>query len=640
MKYFSKNITTAYRLLCYLYGLAFIALFLDLASFFLLGGNVPGSLSVRFPLFGLLLITKLFFYSGTYGVLIDLVLGRETVFTFDLFKKNVGEAWAAYLSVVFAAFFIYTVAFVIGPLDGVSFESVLIYFDGLLCFLVALTITRKKFTCRTGKKGCFNFGSLALVIVVTLTSGLLVHILEHWSLGADFLYKALALASRYLHFFLFLVIVLFLQEFYASEIQDGEGPELFLIKPACRGMLESLAAYLSSMAVASYPSIFTILKVLTPARYRVREFNGVLWNDRYWQGNKLVAITAHTSNVCEAYKIAKGFKEKGSTVIMGGPHVSFMHDEALEFCDCVVIGEVQGVWKGIIRDYENGELKSKYFGLGGTDVGPEVKQALMGGEAEIAKSFIKTGSGCKFNCEFCATPAICGAKVKRTPVQDVVDLINKVKKRSRNILFLDDNIYADPKAFMEVFEAVRPLNVRWSASCSIDIARDHEALDLAKDSGCSMLWIGYEVSDRHPVQAQGGKFSLVKDYRRLTKRISKRGIRIGCHLIFGHERDGFRDMLDQVRFSLSNPFFVTSMSIMTPLPGADFYYRMLREDRMRSLNWASFDGSHFVFQHSRGRESFFEILQKLILFLIYFRMLTYLIFSLVVLLVVLFLVRS
>ena len=61
------------------------------------------------------------------------------------------------------------------------------------------------------------------------------------------------------------------------------------------------------------------------------------WNDVY--AADLVGISTTTSTVTEGYRFADQCRERGIPVIMGGSHVTFMADEALEHADFVARGE-------------------------------------------------------------------------------------------------------------------------------------------------------------------------------------------------------------------------------------------------------------------------------------------------------------
>ena len=67
----------------------------------------------------------------------------------------------------------------------------------------------------------------------------------------------------------------------------------------------------------------------------------------------LVGISAMTSYVKRGYEIADQFRARGIPVVMGGVHPSFMPQEALKYCDAVVIGEVELVIDRLLNDLGN-----------------------------------------------------------------------------------------------------------------------------------------------------------------------------------------------------------------------------------------------------------------------------------------------
>ena len=68
-----------------------------------------------------------------------------------------------------------------------------------------------------------------------------------------------------------------------------------------------------------------------------------------------VGVTGMVMHANRAYQIAAKFRERGIPVVMGGPHASSLPIEAKEHVDAVVIGEAEGVWGGLIEDFEKGE---------------------------------------------------------------------------------------------------------------------------------------------------------------------------------------------------------------------------------------------------------------------------------------------
>lgn len=134
---------------------------------------------------------------------------------------------------------------------------------------------------------------------------------------------------------------------------------LVLVNPLCGSLrVEALSEYI----LRRYPAVFQVLRALTPPDYRVVEYNRVSWKNHYFHHNALVAITCISSNASSAYRLAREFRRRGCTVILGGPHVSFFPQEALAYADAVVAGPAESVWSQLVTDYEQKQLKKIYHG--------------------------------------------------------------------------------------------------------------------------------------------------------------------------------------------------------------------------------------------------------------------------------------
>ena len=68
-----------------------------------------------------------------------------------------------------------------------------------------------------------------------------------------------------------------------------------------------------------------------------------------------VGISTITSTSSRSYEIAKLIKKAGIPVFIGGPHVTYMPDEALQFVDYVLRGEQDDNIVDFIRALETGK---------------------------------------------------------------------------------------------------------------------------------------------------------------------------------------------------------------------------------------------------------------------------------------------
>src|ERR1700737_4531449 len=84
----------------------------------------------------------------------------------------------------------------------------------------------------------------------------------------------------------------------------------------------------------------------------------------------LVGIGAMTRMVAKAYRMADAIRAVGVPVVMGGPHVTEMADEALgrnggtRHADAGALGEADETWPKIGEDPGGGQLKD-FFAPGG-----------------------------------------------------------------------------------------------------------------------------------------------------------------------------------------------------------------------------------------------------------------------------------
>ncbi|MHB1043340.1 MAG: cobalamin-dependent protein [Eubacteriales bacterium] len=83
----------------------------------------------------------------------------------------------------------------------------------------------------------------------------------------------------------------------------------------------------------------------------------------------LVAITVNTPNAPHSYEMAKRFRQLGSWVVLGGPHVTLNPAEAALYSDAVFIGEAEETWPKFLRDFLLGNQQRIYS----SDYAPSLK---------------------------------------------------------------------------------------------------------------------------------------------------------------------------------------------------------------------------------------------------------------------------
>src|SRR5213082_2768416 len=95
----------------------------------------------------------------------------------------------------------------------------------------------------------------------------------------------------------------------------------------------------------------------------------------------LVGIGAMTRMIAKAYRMADAIRAAGVPVVMGGPHVTELPDEALgrdggpRHADAVALGEADETWPRIVDDAARGVLKDTYAPV--DETGKERKPSLQ-----------------------------------------------------------------------------------------------------------------------------------------------------------------------------------------------------------------------------------------------------------------------
>jgi radical SAM superfamily enzyme YgiQ (UPF0313 family) len=376
--------------------------------------------------------------------------------------------------------------------------------------------------------------------------------------------------------------------------------ELVLISPA-----EShpfIALTLKFFYRRQFPTSLLILRALTPAEYKVKVYyRKLFWFKRHFRKGLLVGITCYTSGAHNAYRLAERFRRAGSFVVMGGPHVTAIPEEALRYCDSVVIGEAESVWPQVIKDFEKGTLKEKYTGEPLDDFfSPTLGYFLNKVSPSILlASGISLSRGCKYHCEFCTLVNI---KLRFAPIDSAIMLISKMKRTGfltflNNVLpihFLDDNIFSSPAHAKEFFRRLIPLKITWLSQSSIDIAFDDEALSLARESGCLSLFIGFETIYPQRLQKlRDNNIFSTGDLLAAVKKIKSHGISVMGAFIIGFDDYRHLDYLKLIYFFFRSfwraRFSVISMTMLTPFPGSVLFERLRKEGRIKTLDWRKYD---------------------------------------------------
>ena len=310
----------------------------------------------------------------------------------------------------------------------------------------------------------------------------------------------------------------------------------------------------------------------------------------------LVGISCMTSNVSRGYDLAKIFKGRGKSVVMGGIHPTVLPDEALLHADSVVIGEAEEVWETLLEDFQNGKLQKKYNkSMPVLDRYIPTRTRNDSKKRAFGAISVETTRGCPYTCDFCCVPEFYGRKMRHKQVDLVVKDIQE--SGSNKILFLDDNILGHPKYARELFPRLNPLNIKWAGQCSITtIEKNPDLLDLAVNSGCAFLYFGLETISPTTMKRLNKSMKSVEHMETTIKKIKDSGIHFHASIILGFDDDTEAVFPETLEFLNRNGIGTTTFHIMTPFPGTGLFNDMDKAGRILTKDWKHYHWDTVVFQ--------------------------------------------
>lgn len=288
----------------------------------------------------------------------------------------------------------------------------------------------------------------------------------------------------------------------------------------------------------------------------------------------LVGITAFTSNINRAYEIATIYRKKKTKVVLGGIHASMFSEEATRYADVVLKGEAEGIWPFVIDDFEKANLKSNYIGprlnLENHDITP--RRDLF--HSNYFWQSVQTSRGCPFDCNFCSVSKYLGREFRQRKPSAVLSELKEIT--GDYIAFIDDNLIGYQKASRlrarEIFEGMirLGLNKKWWMQSSINAAEDEKTVELAAQSGCMFVFIGFETINQSALKGMSKGVNLkigVDKYKKVVDTFHKYGIGVMGAFIIGNDYESVPYYKKLADFISKSGIDIIQISVLTPLPG-------------------------------------------------------------------------
>ncbi|MBM4124542.1 MAG: B12-binding domain-containing radical SAM protein [Nitrospira sp.] len=405
---------------------------------------------------------------------------------------------------------------------------------------------------------------------------------------------------------------------------------LLLVDPYPRNNPYHLTA--SERRAVWFPKLsLPVIAAYTPPTWEVDLVDEAVQDVDFDRPCDLVGLSVMTCYAPRAYEIATEFRKRGKPIVLGGVHPTYCPDEALRYCDAIVCGEAEDIWPQLVADFEAGAMKRLYkmgdFPSLEQYKSPRVE--LLSPDSYMTRQCSFTTRGCHFDCEFCSVSPFNGKTTRRRPVREVVKELAEVKQWIRaelverissgslweafmtglrirvgiedgSIVAFVDDLHNSNRAYCrELWQALKPLNIKWGCQSTLFLGDDEDMVKLAAESGCVSVFVGMESLSEDSLEETNKPFNRVRKFSDEIKMFHDHGIMVNPGIVFGFDNDDESVFERAVEFLVKNQVELAYFNVLTPLPGTTLFERYEHAGRIFDRDWAKYDGKHVVFHPSR-----------------------------------------
>jgi len=334
----------------------------------------------------------------------------------------------------------------------------------------------------------------------------------------------------------------------------------------------------------------------------------------------IVGISTLTFAYDKILKIAKLAKKHNKIVVAGGWHATFEDEEMLKtgLFDFIIRGEGEITFLKLIKALE--ENKEPHFkGISYIKEGKIVRTDISDPiedldslpfparhllppnkykkiKGEIFTPLIAT-RGCRFNCKFCATPAMRKRKWFHRSVENIIKEMLDVEEnfKIRGFALLDENFMQDEKWVYHFCESLSKYKKKflWMCQARFDVlAKNKELVKMMAKAGCVMIHIGFESPFQKSIDFLS-KGERVNQIKTAVKNCKEAGIDIIGSFMLGIPTESRWDAKNLITFARNLDIDVAWFQILTPFPGT----KLCKELNIVTKKYKFYELWHLVFRH-------------------------------------------
>ncbi|MFO0831101.1 MAG: radical SAM protein [Phycisphaerales bacterium] len=327
-------------------------------------------------------------------------------------------------------------------------------------------------------------------------------------------------------------------------------------------------------------------------------------DDPAWGSPDLVVIQTYITNARRAYRLADGFRSRGSFVILGGLHATSLPEEARAHADALCLGPGEETFPRFLAAWRAGEpcrgrtWDSRHYPRSLQGI-PPVRRDLIRRSRYLVPNSIVVTRGCPHHCTFCYKDAFFQGG-RSFYVQRVDDALAEIERLpGRHLYFLDDHLFGHVRSAQALFDGLRGMHRVFQGAATVESVLRTDLADRAAKAGLRSLFLGFEslsetslaaTRKTHNLDRQGKR----RDYEEAIRRLGDLGISVNGSFVFGLDGDGPDVFSRTVDWAVRMGLTTSTFHIATPYPGTEFFRQTQSQGRLLHRDWDLYDTRHAV----------------------------------------------
>ena len=343
--------------------------------------------------------------------------------------------------------------------------------------------------------------------------------------------------------------------------------------------------------------VFPLLATYVPKHWDVEVALEVIDDVDFETDADLIGIGGMGHAIFRGFDIAREFRKRGKTVFFGGYMASMIPDVVLENADGLIWGDAEISLPELISDFDKtGSIKKIYNNpLKNIDHLPVPNYEILTKKRISDMLPVQAGRGCNHACSFCSIACLYKGRHMVRPVDEVIRDIKKIKSLGyRKFYIIDDNLVANPGYLRELCAKIKPLKMKWSSQCTMNLARDKELLKIVADAGCEILSLGIESISQDGLDKLHKNWLKVNEHEALIKNFADVGIMVSAEMIIGTDGDTVEGLKKTFDFIQKVKLPLVRIYILTPIPSTAMYDELKTNNRLIHEDYSKYTASECV----------------------------------------------